>query len=249
LNRRPTFLPSIRQRRLLTGDIDPGHANPPDIDAGPASLPWVTLFAGAMRFFVAFSLCFALSTAHAAGLQQLKGFLTGVQTLAANFEQIVTDRNGKQVQRSTGIMQFSRPGRFRWEYVKPYEQIIVGDGEKLWLYDPDLNQVTVRKLADTIGSSPAALLAGDNQLERDFTLKDGGQADKLAWVEATPKSKETTFERVRLGFNDSSLEVMELFDNFGQKTVIRFSSLEINLKIPESVFKFVPPKGADVITQ
>lgn len=189
------------------------------------------------------------NAAYAGGLEQLRGFLTGVQTLEANFEQVVTDRNGKLVQRSTGVMQFSRPGRFRWEYVKPYTQIIVGDGEKLWLYDPDLNQVTVRKLTESIGSSPAALLAGDNQLERDFILSDAGQADKLAWVEATPKSKESTFERVRLGFEGASLDVMELFDNFGQKTVIRFSLLERNPKIPTSVFKFSPPKGADVITQ
>lgn len=201
------------------------------------------------QLFALILLAFGWNAAYAGGLEQLRGFLTGVQTLEANFEQVVTDRNGKLVQRSTGVMQFSRPGRFRWEYVKPYTQIIVGDGEKLWLYDPDLNQVTVRKLTESIGSSPAALLAGDNQLERDFILSDAGQADKLAWVEAIPKSKESTFERVRLGFEGASLDVMELFDNFGQKTVIRFSLLERNPKIPASVFKFSPPKGADVITQ
>ena len=201
------------------------------------------------RFFLLICLGFGLSTAQASGLDELKRFLAGVQTLEANFEQRVTDRNGKLVQRATGIMLFSRPGRFRWEYVKPYEQVIVGDGEKLWLYDADLNQVTVRKQGDTIGSSPAALLAGDNQLERDFTLKDAGESDRLAWVEATPKSTETTFEKVRLGFNGSALETMELLDNFGQKTVIHFSALQLNPMIPASAFKFVPPKGADIVSQ
>jgi outer membrane lipoprotein carrier protein len=201
------------------------------------------------RFFLPVCLGFGLSAAHASGLDELKSFLTGVQTLEANFEQKVTDRNGKLVQRATGIMLFSRPGRFRWEYVKPYEQVIVGDGEKLWLYDADLNQVTVRKQGDTIGSSPAALLAGENQLERDFTLKDAGESGRLVWVEATPKSTESTFERVRLGFSGSTLETMELFDNFGQQTVIHFSALQLNPKIPASIFKFVPPKGADIVSQ
>ena len=214
------------------------------------SVPSVIRFGWVMkRFFL--SLCFGLglSAAQASGLDELRNFLAGVQTLEANFEQTVSDRNGKLVQRATGIMLFSRPGRFRWEYVKPYKQVIVGDGEKLWLYDADLNQVTVRNQGGSIGSSPAALLAGENQLERDFSLEDAGENGRLLWVAATPKSTESTFEKVRLGFNGSKLDTMELFDNFGQKTVIHFSALELNPKIPISTFKFVPPKGADIVSQ
>jgi|ERR1700674_324203 outer membrane lipoprotein carrier protein len=214
-----------------------------------ASVPAVSIAPVMQRWVLSVCLGLGLSAAHASGLDELKSFVAGVQTLEANFEQRVTDRSGKQVQQATGLMLFSRPGRFRWEYVKPYEQLIVGDGEKLWLYDADLNQVTVRKQSDTIGSSPAALLAGENQLERDFTLRDAGESGQLVWVEATPKSTESTFERVRLGFNGSTLETMELFDNFGQKTIIHFSALQLNPKLPASIFKFVPPKGADIVSQ
>jgi outer membrane lipoprotein carrier protein len=184
----------------------------------------------------------------AGSLEQFKLFLTETKTLKANFEQTVTDRNGKLVQQSTGSMWFSRPGKFRWEYMKPYKQLVVGDGQKLWLYDPDLNQVTVRKLDKAIGSSPAALLAGDAEIEKNFSLKDAGAVNKLNWVEATPKSSDSTFERVRMGFAGNELSVLELKDNFGQNTVIKLSDVQLNVKFPHADFTFVPPKGADVIS-
>lgn len=194
-----------------------------------------------------FALLFVSFSACASGLDALKLFLTGSKTLKADFEQVVTDKGGKQVQKSQGTMQFARPGKFRWEYAKPYQQLVVGDGEKLWLYDPDLKQVTVRKLDRAIGSSPAALLAGDVEIEKSFNLKDGGQSAGMEWVEATPKSSESSFERVRMGFADGRLKVLELADNFGQTSVIRLSQVQVNDAIPPERFTFTPPKGADVI--
>jgi outer membrane lipoprotein carrier protein len=146
-------------------------------------------------------------------------------------------------------MMFARPGKFRWEYEKPYEQLIVGDGSRLWVYDKDLNQVSVRKLDKALGDSPAALLAGSNEIEKIYILTNLGNQEGLDWLEAVPKSKENAFERIRLGFSQSGLETMELRDQFGQVTVIKFASIERNPKLSPELFKFVPPKGADVISE
>jgi outer membrane lipoprotein carrier protein len=146
-------------------------------------------------------------------------------------------------------MEFSRPGRFRWEYTKPYEQTIVGDGTRLWIYDKDLNQVTVRKLDKALGASPAALLAGSNEIEKSYALKAAGSEGGLDWLEAVPRTQDTAFERVRLGLSKGGLEAMELKDQFGQTTLIKFSELQRNVKIPPESFRFTPPKGADVITE
>ena len=185
----------------------------------------------------------------AASVDALKGFLNNTTTAKARFAQTVLDKNNKTLQQSTGTMAFSRPGRFRWEYTKPYEQTIVGDGTRLWIYDKDLNQVTVRKLDRAIGASPAALLAGNNEIEKAYALKSAGEAGGLDWLEATPRSQETTFERIRLGFGKSGLEAMELKDQFGQMTVIKFADLERNVKLPAEDFRFTPPKGAAVISE
>ena len=201
-----------------------------------------------MRRLIVLLVSLVTAPAFAGSLDDLKSFLTNARTLKANFEQTVTDQNGKIIQKSAGSMEFSRPGKFRWQYLKPYEQLIVGDGVKLWLYDSDLNQVTVRKLDKAIGSSPAALLAGDAEIEKNFNLKDAGTANKLNWVEATPKSSESTFERVRMGFAGNELAVLELKDNFGQNTVIKLAHVQLNNKPLPADFTFVPPKGADVIS-
>lgn len=185
----------------------------------------------------------------AAATDALKSFLSQTQTVKARFAQMVLDRNLKPLQQAQGVMQFSRPGKFRWDYQKPYEQVIVGDGSRLWIYDKDLNQVTVRKLDRALGASPAALLAGSNELEREFTLKNSASENGLDWLEAVPKKRDTAFERVRMGFGKSGLEAMELRDQFGQITVITFADVERNPKIPADVFRFTPPKGADVITE
>ena len=187
------------------------------------------------------------STAHAGSVDSLRAFVKDSQTVRAQFSQTVLDRNGRSASQASGVMAFSRPSKFRWTYEKPYAQLIVGDGAKLWIYDQDLNQVTVRKLDQALGSSPAALLAGDNEIERFFTLKEAGMKDGLDWLEASPKANDTMFAAVRMGFSGNTLKQMELKDSFGQTTIIRFDKLERNPKLPSDQFKFVPPKGADVI--
>ena len=196
-----------------------------------------------------FLLCLLPALASAAATDALKVFLTQTQTVKARFAQMVLDKNLKPLQQAQGVMQFSRPGKFRWDYQKPYEQVIVGDGSKLWIYDKDLNQVTVRKLDRALGSSPAALLAGSNDLERDFKLSNLGVDKGLDWLEALPKSRDTVFERVRMSFGKSGLEAMELRDQFGQTTVITFADVERNPRIAADVFRFTPPQGADVISE
>lgn len=185
--------------------------------------------------------------AHAGGVDRLKAFIAGAKTAEADFTQTVADKNGRVTQQASGRMAFARPGKFRWDYNKPYEQVIVGDGAKLWLYDTDLEQVTVKSLDDVIAGTPAALLAGDNAIEKYFVLKDAGVADGLEWLDATPKTKDTSFERIRMGFKDDMLVQMDLFDFFGQRTTLKLSKMVRNPSIPASRFTFTPPKGADII--
>jgi len=202
-----------------------------------------------MRLILALWFFFHSALAAAAGLDMLRIFLQQTTTGKARFAQIVVDKNMKQLQQATGTMHFARPGKFRWEYEKPYEQLIVGDGSRLWVYDKDLNQVSVRKLDQALGDSPAALLAGSNEIEKIYNLTNLGNQEGLDWVEAVPKSKENAFERIRLGFSPSGLEAMELRDQFGQVTVIKFAAVERNPKLSPELFRFVPPKGADVISE
>src|SRR6266704_763880 len=185
--------------------------------------------------------------ATAASLQRFSEFINETLTARGEFEQKIFDRNLKLLQESRGALAFSRPGKFRWNYVKPYAQLIVGDGSRVWIYDEDLKQVTVRKLDQALGSTPAALLAGNNEAMRAFRLSDKGAKDGLEWLEALPREKEGNFEKIRMGFGSSGLEVMELADTFGQTTVLRFESLEHNPKLDPGLFRFSPPRGADVI--
>ena len=187
-------------------------------------------------------------TAHAAATDRLKTFIAATHSAQANFTQEVQDKNGRRIQSASGTMQFVRPGKFRWEYQRPYEQLIVGDGKQFWMYDVDLNQVTVKKLDAALGSSPAALLSGSNEIERGFVLKNIESRDGMEWLQATPKSAETSFEKILMAFNaKSELAVMELHDAFGHHTVLRFSGLKSNPSLGAQLFKFVPPKGADVL--
>ena len=185
----------------------------------------------------------------ASTVDELKNLLQQTTTARAHFAQIVLDSNMRTLQRATGTMQFSRPGKFRWQYDKPYEQLIVSDGSQVWLYDKDLNQVTVRRLDRALGSSPAALLAGSNEIEKSYTLTGIGNQEGLDWLEAGPRTRDTGFETIRLGFGKAGLEAMELRDQFGQITVIKFSTIERNAKLPPEIFRFTPPKGADVISE
>jgi outer membrane lipoprotein carrier protein len=193
-------------------------------------------------------LLLASTTAYAAATDSLKTFIAATHSAQANFTQEVKDKSGKRIQFASGTMQFERPGKFRWVYQKPYEQLIVGDGKKFWMYDIDLNQVTVKKLDAALGSSPAALLSGSNEIERDFDLKNLDDKDGLEWLQATPKSAESTFEKILMGFNSKAeLTVMELHDAFGHHTVLRFTQLKSNPSLGAQLFRFVPPKGADVL--
>lgn len=185
--------------------------------------------------------------AWASGLDQLNQFLNGTRTARANFSQQVIAKSGRTTQNANGVMSFQRPGKFRWEYVKPYNQLIVVDGVKLWSYDKDLNQVVIKPMGQVLGSTPAALLAGSNDLQKNFTLREDGKSEGLEWLEATPKNQDSGFGRVRIGMKGNLPQVMEVQDNFGQTTVLKFAGFERNPSLPADQFVFTPPKGADVV--
>jgi outer membrane lipoprotein carrier protein len=201
-----------------------------------------------VKFFLgAVAVLAALSLARAASIDRYREFLDGARTARAAFDQKVYDRSGKLVQESKGSFVLQRPGKFRWVYDKPADQVIVGDGSRVWIYDRQLNQVTVRKMEAALGSTPAALLAGGTDVEKAFILSDGGESDGLEWVIAKPRQQEAGFESVRMGFGKSGLQAMELKDQFGQTTMLRFSNLQRNPKVDPQSFRFDPPKGADVL--
>lgn len=200
-----------------------------------------------MRRLLLAALMLPCGSAAASGLDALHRFIASTASAQGEFVQKVYDRKHKLTQEASGTLAFLRPGRFRWTYAKPYAQLIVGDGTKVWIYDEDLNQVTVRRLDRALGSTPAALLAGDQDIERAFALANQGEKDGLEWVEAKPREKESNFASIRMGFGASGLEVMELADSFGQTTVLKFTALRRNPKLDAAAFKFVTPKGADVI--
>ncbi len=181
------------------------------------------------------------------GVASLRNFYNQTHAMRANFYQVVTDKQGRKVQEVNGEMQLKRPNKFRWDYNKPYEQQIISDGKQVWLYDTELAQVTVRELGKALGSSPAALLAGDDSLEKGFKLSNIDRKDNLDWVSAEPKDKDSGFEKILLGFKDDKLQEMELVDSFGHKTQIVFNDLEHNPVINGKTFLFKPPKGVDVV--
>lgn len=185
--------------------------------------------------------------ARADAVMQLYKFLYSTPTMRADFHQTVLDNQGAKIQDVTGVMQMQRPGKFRWDYNKPLEQIIVGDGKKVWLYDPAFNQVTVHTIDKVLGASPAALLAGNKNINNIFHLKDTGIKEDLEWIEATPKDMESSFDLVNLGFKENMLHEMKLHDSYGNTTVIELTHLEHNLKLEPNIFRFTPPPGVDVL--
>jgi outer membrane lipoprotein carrier protein len=198
------------------------------------------------RFIVI--MIFAAGVAHAAAIDDFRTFLSSTQSARADFSQTVFDARGKVTQEAQGKLVFARPGKFRWQYEKP-AQIIVGDGAKVWFFDQDLNQVTIRKLEKAFSSTPAALLAGKAEVDAAFVLVAGGEGDGMEWVIAEPKSKDAGIEKVRLGFAKNQLSAMELIDAFGNRTRITFAKFERNAKIDAKEFTFTPPKGADVVSE
>lgn len=191
--------------------------------------------------------CLAPRASRANGLDDFLSFNSATRTATGRFEQQVLDRTGKVVERASGTFAFARPGKFRWTYEKPTSQVLVSDGTKLWIHDPDLNQVTVKHFDAAISSTPAALLAGREDITALFTLRDAGSSEGLEWVEATPKAADTGFDRVRLGLAGRSLAAMELSDQLGGRTMLRFSGFRANVAFTPETFRFAPPKGADVI--
>lgn len=203
---------------------------------------------------VIFCKCLMVSAAIAATpVERVRAFVDGTKTFKATFSQTIISKAGradgsaKKKQTSSGNVLLSRPGKFRWQVEKPYPQLMVGDGQKVWLYDPDLKQVTVRRMGETLTGTPAALLAGDNTIEKSFELSDAGNKDGADWVLAIPRGKDASFSRILLGFKGDALQAMEMHDNFGQVTTIVFSAQERNPAIAASQFKFTAPPGADVV--
>jgi outer membrane lipoprotein carrier protein len=190
-----------------------------------------------------------LAPADAASVDQLRSFLTQTTSARGEFVQRVSSRTGSPQRVSSGSFVFQRPGKFRWSYDKPYEQLIVADGARLVLYDRDLNQVTVRKLGAALPSSPASILFGSNDFDREFEVSDAEPRDGLEWVLAKPRAKDSTFERIEIGFKDGLPRAMLLADNFGQVTHLTFGKVERNPKLDSGAFAFTPPKGADVLTE
>jgi len=199
-----------------------------------------------LAFCLAFLTLFPVA-ASAGSLERFAEFIEKTLTARGGFEQKIFDRNRRLLQQSSGVLAFSRPGKFRWTYVKPYAQLIVGDGSRVWIYDEDLKQVTVKKLGQALGSTPAALLAGNNEAMRAFTLTDKGAKEGLEWLEAVPRDREGNFQTIRMGFGASGLAAMELLDSLGQTTELTFRSLQRNPRLDPGLFRFSPPKGADVI--
>jgi outer membrane lipoprotein carrier protein len=200
------------------------------------------------RVFLVLVMCVVATLADAATLARLRAFVRETQTMRANFTQVVSDASGRPVAQASGEFSIARPGRFRWMVEKPYKQLLVGDGERVWIYDQDLNQVISRKSDRALGNTPAALLAGREEVEAAFEWRDLPAADGLEWLGATPKDKEAAFRELRLGFDAGGLAALDVLDNFGQRTMIRLSKLERNPKLGPDLFRFTPPAGADVVT-
>ncbi|MBA4218468.1 MAG: outer membrane lipoprotein chaperone LolA [Proteobacteria bacterium] len=178
----------------------------------------------------------------------LRDFARDVKSGKAVFTQTVTSPDGKRKKLSSGSFEFERPNRFRFAYAKPFEQIIVADGQKVWIFDADLNQASSRKLADALGATPAALLAGSH-IDHDFTLKAQPSEGGIDWVQAIPKQAESTIQSLKLGFKGKDLAAMEIVDGFGQRSRLDFSAVQANVAVPAERFQFKLPAGADLIEQ
>ena len=201
------------------------------------------------RLWAILGLLLCVPTASAAQLtvKRLNDFINNVQGMQADFHQLLIDNKSRAVKESSGTLLMQRPGKFRWEYIRPYRQTIVADGARIWIYDVELEQVTVKPLDTTLGGTPAVLLSGQKTLWEKFKIKELGSKEGLEWVELTPKTPDNNFESVRLGFGAHDLEMMELLDSFGATTQLRFSKLQRNPVLDSSAFAFTPPKGVDII--
>jgi outer membrane lipoprotein carrier protein len=201
------------------------------------------------RHFSSLIMAACLSTqafADATPIEQLKSFLKSNASLAADFKQVSFNKTGQAGQSSIGKFYLRRPGKFRWNYQKPFIQEIVSNSGKVWFYDADLEQVTTKKLDDSLGSTPALLLTGQVDIEEKFNLEEQGEDENLNWVRLSPKNEESGFKYILIGLNDGQLGGMELSDNFGQLTRIYFSNIQLNPILDDTLFDFKVPKNADV---
>jgi outer membrane lipoprotein carrier protein len=200
------------------------------------------------RWLIALGLACAAAAARADSVDTLREFVRDVKSGRAGFTQTVTSADGAKKRVSSGNFEFARPNRFRFAYAKPFEQLIVSDGSKVWIHDVDLNQVSVRQLSAALGATPAALLAGAS-LDKEFDLAAQPSREGIDWVQATPRQKDGALQSVRIGFRGKELAAVEILDNFGQRSLLQFSQYAANASVPDSSFRFVPPAGADVIEQ
>lgn len=195
-------------------------------------------------------------TAHAGPLESLEEFVRSARSGRAEFTQVVTapgrDGQAPRTRRSSGTFEFQRPDRFRFVYREPFAQTLVADGQTLWLHDVDLNQVTARKQAAVLGTTPAALIAAApdlGALQKDFALQPAADRDGLQWVQATPRTRDGQLQHVRVGFKGADLAALEILDSFGQRSLLTFANLQTNVTLAPDAFQFKPPAGADVIRQ
>jgi outer membrane lipoprotein carrier protein len=200
------------------------------------------------KILFALLLMVAAAGAQADAVDTLKEFVRDVKTGQADFSQTVTSPDGAKKKTSTGHFEFSRPNRFRFTYQKPFEQSIVADGQKVWIYDADLNQASSRKFTQALGATPAALLAGGS-LDKEFDLAPLPSKDGVEWAEATPKAQDGAFKSVRIGFRNKVLASVEVIDAFGQRSMLDFTKFVANEPIKPDTFVFTVPKGADLIEQ
>lgn len=205
----------------------------------------MTLF---LKHVLAVGLLAATTLAQADAVGTLRDFVRDVKSGKAAFTQTVTSADGVRKKQSSGDFEFARPDRFRFAYTKPFEQLIVADGQKVWIFDTDLNQASSRAIGKALGATPAALLAGAS-LDADFVLSNAPAADGLEWAVATPKARDGAFQNMRVGFKGRELAAVEILDSFGQRSLLRFAGFAPNAVIAPERFRFVPPAGADVIEQ
>lgn len=188
-----------------------------------------------------------LTAAAGEGRARLQAYLDEVRTWRAEFEQTVRDEAGKMLERARGEVYVARPGRFRWDYTSPYAQSIVADGDTVWVYDADLEQVTRRPLDADAGGTPALLLGKDVDLDARFEVAELGRRGAMLWVELAPRGEDEPYERIRVGFEGETLAAMDLADSLGQHTLIKFSDVRRNPPLDPSLFRFTPPPGVDVV--
>lgn len=191
----------------------------------------------------------ASAPAFAGALDELQAFLTQTRSARGAFTQKVLNGDRRVAESGSGTFAFSRPGRFRWEVREPFEQLLVADGERLYFYDKDLDQVTVRSLHAALASTPAAILFGSTDLDRGFVLREMPARDGLAWLEALPRERDAGFERIDFGFRDGLPAVMDILDAFGRTTRFEFHDIVRDASLPAEAFRFVPPAGADIVEQ